>query len=67
LQNHLQYVVNQNLLDEANLRKLKNGWNSARDSYASVMQDWAKTCDKTNHELGEYIGPAHYPPLRTLE
>jgi len=67
LQNRLQYVVTQNLLDEAALRRLKNGWNSARDSYASMMQDWAKTCDKINHELRDYVGPSYYSPLRTLD
>jgi hypothetical protein len=67
LYNRLQYVVSQNLVDEANLRKLKNGWNSARDSYASMMQDWAKTCDKINHQLGDFVAPSHYSPLRTLE
>lgn len=67
LQNHLQYVVNQNLLDEPQLKKLKNAWNSSRDSYMVVMQDWGKTCDKINNEFGEYIAHPNYPPLRTLE
>lgn len=42
LHNRLQYLVNEKLLDEPALRKLRQGWNSARDSYASMMQDWAK-------------------------
>ncbi len=67
LQNHLQYVVNQNLLDEPNLKKLKNAWNSSRDSYTAVMQDWGKACDKINNEFGAYIAHPNYPPLRTLE
>jgi hypothetical protein len=66
IQNRLQGIVNEQGIDEPQLRKLIQGWNNGREGANRFFVEWSDLSEKINADLPEHLGSAQRSPLKSI-